>query len=295
MVFTRASRSDETVMRDMKTAADTQITFQVPEIPEEQPIEQQDFHLEMPPTPYLQYTPLFPASNSTSLSDMPTPDGTFSDSYSSITGPLTPTGIGLGLSGLTRKDGTPLDSFGLAGFSSSPWRASPQAESESLPSQKFLNEILYTFTQESDTSRDPVRRKVALTRNLSAPTASQPLPRPKAAAQQSENATSCAMIVVPSGPLPVSSFSFDIEVNYAFTQQLIRDSPDQEVQASFYDPFPDFPNTGPTYLVGGSVSTSNRTGEELGDLIAAWRGIDVPGDLVPFWHVNDSACSLPSE
>ncbi|KAJ8087731.1 hypothetical protein PM082_006568 [Marasmius tenuissimus] len=188
MVFTRVSRSDETVTRDMKTTADTQITFQVPEIPEEQPIEQQDFHLEMPPTPYLQYTPLFPASNSTSLSDMPTPDGTFSDSYSffptsssnsiyhsnssSITGPLTPTGIGLRLSGLTRKDGTPLDSFGLAGFSSSPWRASPQAESESIPSQKFLNEILYTFTQERDTSRDPVRRKVALTRNLSAPTVS---------------------------------------------------------------------------------------------------------------------------
>ncbi|KAJ8087732.1 hypothetical protein PM082_006569 [Marasmius tenuissimus] len=106
--------------------------------------------------------------------------------------------------------------------------------------------------------------------------------------------TSCALIVVPSGPLPVSSFSFDIEVNYAFTQQLIRDSPDQEVQASFYDPFPGFPNTGPTYLVGGSVSTSNRTGEELGDLIVAWRGIDVPGDLVPFWHVNDSGCSLPT-
>ncbi|KAK1224032.1 hypothetical protein PQX77_013093 [Marasmius sp. AFHP31] len=187
MVFKRASRNDEAVTRDMKTAADTQITLHVPKILEEQPIEQ-DFYLEMPPTPYLQYTPLFPASNSTSLSDMSTPDETFSDSYSffptpssesiyhstcsSITGPLTPTSIGLGLSGLTRKDGTPLDGFGLIGFSSSPWRASPEAESESFPSQRFLNEILYTFTQDSDTSRDPVRRKVTLTRDLSAPTVS---------------------------------------------------------------------------------------------------------------------------
>ncbi|KAJ8087733.1 hypothetical protein PM082_006570 [Marasmius tenuissimus] len=100
----------------------------------------------------------------------------------------------------------------------------------------------------------------------------------------------CTAIVVPSAPLPTASFNLDIEVNYAFTQQLVRDSPGQEVQASFQQVWP---GNGPSYLIGGLVSTSGRTGEALGDLVYTWRGKDIPGDLVPFWHVNSSSCSRP--
>ncbi|KAL0571825.1 hypothetical protein V5O48_010138 [Marasmius crinis-equi] len=214
MVFTKANNE----LDDMKTAADTQISFEMPSMPLKPHSEQElDQHFEMPATPVLPYTPLFPVSSSSSnslcFSDLSTPEETFADSFSSqsiyhstfssFTGPPTPGPIasGLGISGLTRKDGSPLDGLGLIGFSSSPWRPRITDDSDlspSLPSQTFLNEILYTFTADeadisTSTSSNPLesetsyvdpeqpiihcqrKGKPTLTRNLSAPTRSSSL------------------------------------------------------------------------------------------------------------------------
>uniref|UniRef100_A0A0W0EY79 Uncharacterized protein n=1 Tax=Moniliophthora roreri TaxID=221103 RepID=A0A0W0EY79_MONRR len=202
----------------LKTSAEPQITLDSPSISVTDCSEPSflldcDSSLPMPPTPILPSTPAFKSSSfssSYSLS-LSTPEdtnfllenglfssypyGSSSSIYHSTTSsfsqpPLTPTGIGLGFTGLTKSDGsTPFDGRGIVSIhSDSPWRTSSPRPAKHIsyhrhpnpPSQVFLNEIYHTFTfqeEENDSAVVEQRKKVTLLRNLSAPTASSALKR----------------------------------------------------------------------------------------------------------------------
>ncbi|KAK7038852.1 hypothetical protein VNI00_010482 [Paramarasmius palmivorus] len=209
----------------LKTSAEPQITLDsssvaVTDYSESTPsfIRDESSLLVIPPTPMLPSTPTFKPSYSSSFSlalttpgdgDALFPIGSYfpyeSESSASIyhstqssfsQPPLTPCGIGLGFSGLTKPDGqTPFDGLGIVSIhSTSPWRtSSPRpARHPNPPSQMFLDEIYRTFQapaqddidwmmemkeEREQGERQNQKARVMLTRNLSAPTTSSALKR----------------------------------------------------------------------------------------------------------------------